>query len=120
MKRDMELARTILLKLRDQDELNKTVLLENEIEGYTKEQVLYHIKILAQAGLVEAMDASSSDELYWIAESLTWEGQEFVDAINNETVWNKTKDIVKEEGGSIPFEVLKNLAIQVAAKFFGL
>ena len=45
---------------------------------------------------------------------------EFLDAIRNDTVWNKVKATVKEKGGAIPFEVLKLLAIQAAKSVFGI
>lgn len=116
----MELAREILLRLEANEDPNKVLRLENEIEGYSEQQIYYHTKLLAQAGLIEAMDASSARRLCWVATSLTMDGHEFLDAIRNDTVWNNTKEVVKEKGGSIPFEILKELAIQTARGMFGL
>ncbi|MCF6156805.1 MAG: hypothetical protein E3K36_16555 [Candidatus Brocadia sp.] len=39
--------------------------------------------------------------------------------MRNETVWKQTKEIVKDKGGSLPFEVLKSLAIEFAKKLVG-
>lgn len=33
--------------------------------------------------------------------SLTWEGHDYLDKIRSETVWNKTKSIIREKG--LPF-----------------
>jgi hypothetical protein len=120
MKRDMDLAREILLKIEDKSSPNESLNLEDELAEHSVEEIMYHVKLLAQADLVEATDESSHDGIYWIAEGLTWKGHEFLDAVRNDTVWNDTKEIVKQKGGSIAFDVLKSLALQVAAKHFGL
>ena len=54
------------------------------------------------------------------ASSLTWQGHEFLDAIRNDTIWNKTKNVVAERGGAIPFELIKELAIKLARTAFDL
>jgi predicted transcriptional regulator len=119
MRRDMDLVRQILLKLEEQNE-NRAVRLENELEGFDHDSIIYHIMILSEANFINAIDASGARRPYYIAKSLTWQGHEFLDAIRNDTVWNQVKDEVKEKGGSIPFDLLKALALQVAAKYFGL
>ena len=35
-------------------------------------------------------------------------------------VWNKAKEIIKDKGGSIPFEVLKGLLLKLASSLVGL
>jgi hypothetical protein len=47
-------------------------------------------------------------------------GHEFLDAACNETVWKKTTEIITDKGGSIPFEVLKDLLIKGVATLFGV
>ena len=49
---------------------------------------------------------------------MTWEGQNFLAAIRNEKVWERLKKAIREKGGSIPFEVLKELAIKYARQYF--
>lgn len=118
MKRDMDLAREILRQVEEKSQGMGTVTLE--IPGHTDQEVSYHIMILHQAGLLEGVDFSSTGGLAWKAKRLTWEGHEFLDAIKNDTVWNKVKKTVTEKGGAIPFELLKVLAVQVAKAAFGI
>ena len=40
---------------------------------------------------------------------LTWEGYEFLDAANNDIIWNKAKDTVKSKGMSLPFHIFRKL-----------
>ena len=118
MKRDMELVRRVLLETEQSPTVDD--LIDLKIEGYSLEEISHHVKILAEAGLLEAQDLTTHDEFEWKPKSLTWKGYEFLDAARNETVWRKTTDLVKDKGGSVPFEVLKDLLIKVATTLFGL
>ena len=69
---------------------------------------------MAEAGLIEAEDLNTIGNYEWAPKSLKWEGHEFLDTVRNETVWAKTKEVVKSKGGSVAFAVLKELAIQMS------
>src|SRR5215208_2731090 len=118
MKRDMELVRKILLET--EQYAKGTGWVNIEIPGYSSEDVSYHVKILGEAGLLAAQDLTTHNGFCWMPRSLTWEGHEFLDAVRNDTVWVKTKNVVKEKGGSVPFEVIKELAVRFAGSLFGL
>ena len=75
---------------------------------------------MAEAGLIEALDASTMGDFDGKATALTWQGHEFLDAVRNDTVWRKTIALIKEKGGSVPFEVVKALAVRFASAPFGL
>jgi predicted transcriptional regulator len=118
MKRDMELVRQILIAIEEQSaETSRSRL---SIEGYSKEVINYHIMLLKEAGLIEARGTHGTSTTSWTPTRLTWAGHEFLDAARNESVWNNTKEVVKDKGGAIPFEVLKDLLIKGAAAYFGL
>ena len=46
---------------------------------------------------------------------LTWYGHEFLDAINNDTVWEKTKKSFASSGVSMTFELVKSVATDAAS-----
>jgi DNA-binding transcriptional ArsR family regulator len=88
MKRDMDLARKILFAVEAcNDPLGPQS--ELKIEGYSDQMISYHVKVLAEAGLLEAEDVSEmgSDGFRWWAESLTWQGHEFLEAARDDTRW---------------------------------
>lgn len=112
MKRDMDLARKILFEVEKCE--NPWGPNEVEVEGYTHQVVSYHIKLLYQAGLIEAQDASTMgpNGFSWFAGSLTWEGHEFIEAARDENRWTKTKRFVFEKGGGLAFEAIKFALIE--------
>lgn len=107
MKRDMDLARKILFAIEESE--GECGPDDIKIEGYSDQIVYYHIKILAEAGLIEAEDISTMGEngFQWWAKSLTWQGHEFLDAARDNSRWDKAKKLVSEKVGSLMFEALK-------------
>ncbi|EGR1560408.1 DUF2513 domain-containing protein [Vibrio alginolyticus] len=105
MKRDMDLGRKILLALESKEDFSTHIC--PEIEDATDLQVSYHIKLLAEAGLVNAKDWSDCDGDEWVASSLTTCGHDFLDAARNDSIWLKAKELIQSKGVALTFEMLK-------------
>jgi len=118
MKRDIDLVRKILLAIEMKEEPTGWII--PEIEGYSEEEIFYHIKILAEADFLDARNLGGRGGFEWAAINLTWEGHEFLDASRNETIWKKTKSIINDKLGSASFDVLKELLIKTATTQLGL
>lgn len=118
MQRDLELIRTILLELEraptpNQDELR--------LPDVSEEQIGYHVKLLHQAGFVEAIDISTREEpMAWLPLGLTWAGHEFLDAARNQTTWRRALQNVQGTAGSVPISVLQALLISFGKAALGL
>ncbi len=111
MKRDMDLIRKILLEIEAYPEPNRWINLD--IKGYSPKQVSYHVKLLAEARLIEAENVSSTTNFEWKPICLTWEGHEFLEASRDEGVWEKAKSLILKKGGTLSFEVLKQALIEI-------
>jgi hypothetical protein len=118
MTRDMDLIRLILLELEQHQNPNRQVNIR--AKGYSPEQISYHVKLLAEANLIEASDVSGYGSFNWLPTSLTWSGHEFLDATRNESVWHKLKAQLKDRGMTLPFELVQQLALKIAASYVGL
>ncbi len=112
MKRDMDLARNILLKIEGGQKVFETASTETAaMLGFTPEgamtreeadQLDGHLKLLEQAGFIE-IDARMGGGAV-LVDGLTWNGHEFLNTIRDEEVWSKTKDQAKKAGtGAIEF-----------------
>ena len=106
MKRDMNLVREILIWTENNE--NGKVGNNPEIEGYSEEEIGYHIYIMGQAGLVKAVDvtAGSDPSPSAILMELTWHGHEFLDAAKDDTIWAKAKNTLFKTTTSITFDLL--------------
>jgi len=109
MKRDMELIHKILIALEDSNQTQGWIPLK--FDGYSEEQISYHIKILDEQGIITATDCSTSKDFMWHARSLTWDGHDYIEAIRDEAKWKKVKEWVKSTGKVLTIETIK-LAIE--------
>src|SRR5687768_1622590 len=116
MKLDMDLVRAILQKVEEAPANTRAGRIT--VEGYDEDVVTEHVELLTQRGLLEASIAPGGFGGKRIAvisvRALTWEGHEFLGNARNESTWNKTKELIKEKGGSVSFDVLKAVLSKVA------
>ena len=118
MERRLDLIRTILLEVEQHPEPMKPVAVK--APGHAPEQIAYHVRLLAEAGYVDAVDLSSAAELAWLVKSLTWKGHEFLDATRTATVWQQVRARLKDRGVDVPFHVVQRLAAQIGAAMLGV
>lgn len=114
MKRDMDLVRTILLALAESDEeLWSTSLVSDK---YSREIIGYHFLILDEADLIVASVQAADNDPYYVAVAsrLTWEGNDFLDAVRDESIWKKVRSTIGKITGGASFEVFKTVASSLA------
>jgi hypothetical protein len=118
VKRDLELIRLVLLDIEANNDPTRTIAIS--MDGYTHEEVQYHIKLLKEAGYIVAQDRSTFTQMDYRPKSLTWAGHEFLDAARNDTVWRQVKVKLKEMGVDAPLSVVQQLAIKYVSQHLGL
>lgn len=118
MKRDLELARIILLEAEKKETPSGWII--PVIDGYSKEEISYHIHLLMQAELVEGIDLRTKTSYEYGIKDLTWKGQEFLEASRDENLWVKVKKFFGPNISTISFEVIKDVLISYTKKNLGL
>ena len=113
MKRNMDLVRTLLLKL-EQLPIRPGGIVhlvpnaaEIAIDGFSPDEIEYHLSLLQEAGLLECSDSQPMVGIMF--RRLSWTGHDFVDSIRDDEIWRKTKKGA-EATGSFTFELLSDLA----------
>jgi hypothetical protein len=94
MCRDMDLIRQILLTA----ETN-----ENKIDAkFTNEEIGYHAWLLKDAEFLDAIIARDrrNQPNGCVLQGLTWQGHEFLDAMRDDTLWNRAKEKFIKPGAS--------------------
>ena len=116
MKRDWDTIREILTKLEENTSANHTLQL-SDFPSEQAEKISYHAELLLEAGLVdgEMLKTLGGGPYDFFITRLTWYGHEFLDAINNDTVWEKTKKSFVSSGISMTFELVKSVATDAAS-----
>ena len=75
MKRDMDLVRKIFEAI-EKSEKEDCSPADIHIDGFSEDQIRYHIKLLRQAGFIEVIRVGTQTD---VVLSLTWNGHEFWD-----------------------------------------
>ena len=117
MKRDMELVRKILFAVEGKGFDDG---LDLQIDGYSDQEISYHIMILDEAGLLKGIEQSATSDLCWFVERLTWAGHEFLDAARSETIWKSARRQVVDKLTSASFPVLEQLLSTIALQELGI
>ena len=109
MERDMDMVRNILIAVEEHPDPDGWAPVA--IDGVDAQVISYHVKLLNQAGLLEADDLSTSN-FEWKPVSLTWHGHEFLDSVRDDSHWAEAKEVLSRLGNS-SFAILT----QVVTKF---
>lgn len=120
MRRDFDLVRTILKMCADSLEpVDAHVFVD---DAHPFELVAYHVRIMQEAGLVEAdiVNAAGRVPVHVTVGPLTWAGNDFLDAVRSDSVWTKTKQRIGTTVGSASFDVLKAVAVKITTNVLGL
>lgn len=106
----MELVRLILLKI--EEEYRSTTLYNLKIGDYDMETVAYHCKIMYEAGLVSDYGSQYADGKIcnFGVGPLTWEGNDFLDKIRDNSLWKKVKDTINQKGLPLVIEIIKMIS----------
>ena len=111
MKRDMELIRKIMFKI--EEDYSGTLIRALPIEGYDLVTVAEHCRLMTEYGLIDEYKPIGADGhpvLTFLVGNLTWEGYDFLDKVRQDTVWNKTKDVITQKGLPMVFDVVKQIS----------
>ena len=110
MKRDMDLVRLILLEI--EDKYSSTAIYDLAIDGYDTEMVAYHCKILYEAGLISDYKAQYADNEIYVfgVGSLTWNGNDFLEKIRDDSQWKKVKETITKKGLPLVIDTIKSVS----------
>lgn len=121
MKRDLDLIRAILLAIQnhphehmDDGELRKGIFGEGpEPPLWSSEQIVAHVRLLTEAGLVTAhIENFIGGDSAIFQLRLTSDGQDFIADAKHDQVWQE----VKAKGGDFSFAVLKGMLVEAVKK----
>ena len=110
MKRDLDLIREIMLVLEDKMEYDKNFQSAHLIEviqdkTLSAEKLAYHVGLLVENDFIKAKEYKyqSGEPTDYLINTITSQGQDFIDTIRQDTTWNKIKEKAYEIGGySLP------------------
>jgi hypothetical protein len=123
MKRDMDLVRDLLLYFEAKSETAGIHASEVRIDGHNETEIVLHLNIMAEAGLLicEPFRSSTNPERFirTFVFDLSWAGHEYLDTIRDPKIWKKTKAGLSRIGNwsfGVALELAKGFALSEARK----
>lgn len=121
MKRDLDLIREILFHFEksEQSRLSKSAL---SFDGYTAEQVAFHVEIMKEAGLLDhqIVRPRMGDGREFLASfdrglRPTMKGYDFLESVRDPKLWARTKKAATA-GGAFTLELVGEIAVGFVRK----
>ena len=112
----MDLVRHILLRVEAADGPLSPLDMASDI--WDEAMVEHHLDLMAHHGLVDVFRAVDMGGAVVCCEAkgLTWDGCDYLDAVRDGKVWDRTKAAVKKAVGSTTMAVVKEAAVMVATQ----
>lgn len=128
MKRDMELVRRILLFLEDEDRdycegegFNYLLIC---IDGYSKEEVDYHLRIMKDGEIIKGeLPVGDNQIITHSGVSLNWKGHDFLETFKDDGNWSEVKEWLSNKGkkvSDVPFDFLLEMGKEYFKNKFGM
>ncbi|APJ12273.1 MULTISPECIES: DUF2513 domain-containing protein [Bacillus] len=116
-----EIIRDVLLSLEEElgfeQEMNKDEFLSiDKIKNHNKDDVLYTLKKLHEAGLIHVI---FTHDYSFVILDISFEGHQFIENIRDPEIWAKTKSAVNKVGGA-SLNVIGELAVNYVRQTIGL
>ena len=126
MKRDLDLIREIMLVLEDKMEYGKNFKSTQLIEviqdkTLSAEKLAYHVGLLVENDFIKAKEYKyqSGEPTDYLINTITSQGQDFIDTIRQDTTWNKIKEKAYSVGG-FTLPLLMDIGKEYLKKQFGV
>ena len=123
MKRDLDLLRSILLKIESLDSSCEIIRLQTFRELCDDDVILsLHIQLLVDAGFIEASDPFYADDTVqdFVINRITFAGYDYLDTVRDESVWNEIKQKLISIGKSASLDVVKALGTAIVKQHLGI
>ncbi len=111
MKRDLDLARQLLLDIENRGTDCSVSVLRSGTNHQSEEQVRYHLRLLIDANLLKEIDRTSAGVP---CVRLTHDGHELLELARSETQWREAKYACQERIGGLSLSVIRGLLLRWA------
>ncbi|MEM8945056.1 MAG: DUF2513 domain-containing protein [Planctomycetota bacterium] len=111
MKRDLDLARQLLLDIENRGTDCSVSVLRSGTNHQSEEQVRHHLRLLIDAGLLKEIDRTSAGVP---CVRLTHDGHELLELARSESRWREAKYACQERIGGLSLSVIRGVLLRWA------
>ena len=123
LKRDLDLLRSMLLKMESLDSSYGIIRLHTFRELCDDDVVLsLHIQLLLDAGFIEVADSLYADDMVqdFLINRITFAGYDYLDTVRDESIWGEIKKRLASVGKSASLDIVKALGVAIVKQHLGI
>lgn len=122
MKRDLNLIRNMLLRIEELDSTKQKITIDS-FSDLCADPVLIslHIELLIDSNYIE-----TSEPIYcgvikdFLIYRITSDGYDYLDSIRENSIWERTENMLFKVGGSAALDVVKDVAVSIIKTRLGI
>ena len=111
MKRDLDLARQLLLDIENRGVDCSVSVLRSGPEHDTDERIRHHLRLLIDAGLLKEIDRTSTGIP---CVRLTHDGHELIELARSESLWREAKWVCQDRTGGVSISAIRGILLRWA------
>ncbi|QEG34499.1 DUF2513 domain-containing protein [Bythopirellula goksoeyrii] len=112
MRRELDLARQLLLDIEAKGADCSVSILRPNMNHETEERIRYHLRLLIDAGLLKEVDRTTAGVP---CVRLTFDGHELLELARHENLWREAKWLCQERTGGLSLTVIRTFLLRLAS-----
>lgn len=122
MKRDLNLIRNMLLRIEELNSTKQKITIESFLDLCADSALIsLHIELLIDSNYIE-----TSEPIYcgvikdFLIYRITSDGYDYLDSIRENSIWERTENMLFKVGGSAALDVVKSVAVSIVKTRLGI
>lgn len=122
MKRDLNLIRNMLLRIEELNSTKQKITIESFLDLCADSALIsLHIELLIDSNYIE-----TSEPIYcgvikdFLIYRITSDGYDYLDSIRENSIWERTENMLFKVGGSAALDVVKSVAASIIKTRLGI
>lgn len=122
MKRDLNLIRNMLLRIEELNSTKQKITIESFLDLCADPALIsLHIELLIDSNYIE-----TSEPIYcgvikdFLIYRITSDGYDYLDSIRENSIWERTENMLFKVGGSAALDVVKSVAVSIVKTRLGI
>lgn len=122
LKRDLNLIRNMLLRIEELNSTKQKITIENFLDLCADPALIsLHIELLIDSNYIE-----TSEPIYcgvikdFLIYRITSDGYDYLDSIRENSIWERTENMLFKVGGSAALDVVKSVAVSIIKTRLGI
>lgn len=122
MKRDLNLIRNMLLRIEELNSTKQKITIDSFLDLCAEPALIsLHIELLIDSNYIETSEPIYCETIKdFSIYRITSDGYDYLDSIRENSIWERTENMLFKVGGSAALNVVKDIAVSIIKTRLGI